>query len=163
MNDPVDYNIRPAVKKDVPLILNFIKKLAVYERKSDLVCATEKDIEKYMFGLKIAEGIIGECSSKPAGFAIFFQNFSTFLGKPGIYIEDLFVEKEMRKRGLGIAMFSYIARMALERGCGFLEWSVLKWNKPSIDLYKKMGAGVKDEWDLYRLAGDPLKRLADHK
>jgi GNAT superfamily N-acetyltransferase len=157
-----EYSIRPAARKDSGIILSFIKKLAEYEKKLDLVIATSRDIEKYLFDQKIAEAIVAEYRGEPAGFAIFFHNFSTFMGKPGIYIEDLFVDKELRGKGLGLSLFSYIASLALERECGFLEWSVLKWNKPSIDFYTKMGAGDKKEWDLYRLSGESLRKLADY-
>jgi GNAT superfamily N-acetyltransferase len=157
-----EYNIRPAARNDSATILSFIKKLAEYEKKLDQVTASTADIEKYLFDHKIAEAIIAEHEGEPAGFAIFFHNFSTFMGKPGIYIEDLFVDKKKRGKSLGLGLFSYIASLALERGCGFLEWSVLKWNKPSIDFYKKMGAYDKKEWDLYRLSGQPLKKLAEY-
>lgn len=162
MNDASDHNIRPAARQDSSLILSFIKKLASYEKKLDLVTACVEDIEKYMFDRHISEGLIAEYRGRPAGFAVFFYVFSTFLGRPGIYIEDLYVDKEMRNKGLGMRMFSYIARLAIERGCIYLEWSVLTWNQPSIDLYKKMGAEIKDEWDQYRLSGGPLQKLADH-
>ncbi len=157
-----EYNIRPAVRNDSSMILSFIKKLAEYEKKLDQVVATASDIEKYLFDHKNAEAIIAEYQGEPAGFAVFFHNFSTFMGKPGIYIEDLFVDDKLRSKGLGLGLFSYIARLALQRECGFLEWSVLKWNKPSIGFYKKMGAHDRKEWDLYRLSGESLSKLADH-
>ena len=157
-----EYNIRPAARKDSGIILSFIKKLAEYEKKLDQVTATAEDIEKYLFDQKIAEAIVAEYQGEPAGFAIFFNNFSTFMGKPGIYIEDLFVDNELRDKGLGIRLFSYIASLALERECKLLEWSVLKWNSPSIDFYEKMGAMDKKEWDLYRLSGESLIKLADY-
>lgn len=159
----MEYNIRPAVKKDVPLILSYIKKLALYEKRSDRVTATIDDLIEHLFNNEIAECIIGECNGKPAGFAVFFHNYSTFQGKPGIYIEDLFIDEKARRKGLGKSMFKYIAGIAIERGCGALEWSVLKWNRSSIDFYRKMGAETKDEWDIYRLSGKPLKKLANNK
>jgi GNAT superfamily N-acetyltransferase len=157
-----EYNIRPAARKDSAIILSFIKKLAEYEKKLDQVTATPADLEKYLFDQKIAEAIIAEYDGEPAGFAVFFHNFSTFMGKTGIYIEDLFVNKDLRGKSLGLRLFSHIASLALERECGFLEWSVLKWNKPSIDFYLRMGAKDKKEWDLYRLSGESLIKLADH-
>ena len=159
----MEYNVRPAVVEDAPVILDFIKKLALYEKRPDSVTATIDDLIEHIFNNKIAESIIGEYKGKPAGFAVFFHNFSTFQGKPGIYIEDLYIDEAARRKGLGKSMFKYIARIALERGCGTLEWSVLKWNLSSIEFYRKMGAEIKDEWDFYMLNGKSLKILANNK
>ena len=147
------FNIRKAEKKDVPLILDFIKKLAEYEHLSHEVVATEDDLETYLFGEnKVAEVILG--------FALFFHNFSTFLGKPGIYLEDLFVLESFRGRGYGKRLLASLASLALERNCGRLEWAVLDWNEPSIEFYKSLGARTMDEWIVNRMTGESLVKLA---
>jgi GNAT superfamily N-acetyltransferase len=153
--------LRPAEENDTGILLDFIKKLASYEKKTDEVIATESDLECVLFRMKIAEAIIAELDGEAAGFAIFFYNFSTFIGKPGIYIEDLFVNPEVRGKGIGKALLSYIARLAIKRKCCRLEWSVLHWNEPSINFYKKLGAEPKDEWVGYKLSGKSLKKIAD--
>lgn len=152
--------IRPAQESDTAILLDFIKRLADYEKRLNEVIATEEDIRNVIFGKKIAEAIIAEHKKTPAGFALFFHNFSTFLGKPGIYIEDLFVCPEFRGKGLGKLLFSYIAQLAIERNCGRVEWTVLTWNEPAISFYKKIGAVPKDEWMLYKLSGNALEKLA---
>lgn len=136
-----DFRIRFAEKKDVPLILRFIKELAEYEKMLDEVKATEADLAKYLFERKNAEVILGEYQDQPVAFALFFHNFSTFLGKPGIYLEDLYVKPEMRGMGIGKAMLSFLAGLAVERDCGRLEWSCLDWNEPSIGFYKHLERG----------------------
>jgi len=153
--------IRKAEKKDVPVILDFIKKLAEYERLSHEVVATERDLERYLFGdEKVAEVLIGYEGELPVGFALFFHNFSTFLGKSGIYLEDLFVLESHRGKGYGKKLLSSLAALAIERNCGRLEWAVLDWKKPSIDFYKSLGARMMDEWIVNRVTGESLAKLA---
>lgn len=152
--------IRLAKREDSVLLLDFIRCLADYEKRPQEVTATEEDIMSVIFDKKIAEAIVAEHENKPAGFAIFFHNFSTFIGKPGIYIEDLFVCPEFRGKGLGTMLFSYIAQLAVTRGCGRVEWTVLTWNEPAINFYKKIGALPKNEWMLYKLSGHALDELA---
>ena len=156
------FQIRAATKADVPVILSFIKKLADYERLSHEVVATEETLRETLFGRRrTAEVAIGYFKRKAVGFVIFFHNFSTFLGRPGIYIEDLFVEEEFRRRGFGGALLRYVARLAKERQCGRLEWSVLDWNEPAVKFYQKLGAVPMSEWTVFRLTGENLTRLAD--
>lgn len=156
------FTLRIAEKKDVALILEFIKKLADYEKLSHEVVATEKDLEKYLFGQnKVAEVILGYEGEKPVGFALFFHNFSTFLGKPGIYLEDLFVIEEYRGLGYGKTLLTYLAKLAMERECGRLEWAVLDWNEPSIEFYKSLGATLLNEWIVNRISGESLVNLAE--
>ena len=158
-----EFIIRPAQERDTELLLDFIRRLADYEKRPLEVVATGEDIRSVIFVKRIAEAIIAEHKGMPAGFAIFFHNFSTFLGKPGIYIEDLFVCPEFRGEGLGKLLFSYIAQLAVERNCGRVEWTVLTWNEPAISFYKKIGAIPKDEWILYKLSGNALEKLAISK
>jgi GNAT superfamily N-acetyltransferase len=153
-------DIRFASENDSKLLLDFIKRLAAYEKKSDQVNATVMDIKKALFKNGFAEAIIAYYKDEPVGFAIFFYNFSTFIGKPGIYIEDLYVDEKSRGIGIGSCILSFIAGLALKRGCGMLEFSVLKWNKPSIRFYKNIGADEKNEWSNYRFSGRALKSLA---
>jgi GNAT superfamily N-acetyltransferase len=152
--------LRDAVEEDVPLIMEFIRGLAEYEHLLGEVSATEDDLAKWLFRERAARVIIGEYRGKPAGFALYFHNFSTFLGRPGIYIEDLFVKPEYRGKGLGKALLSRIAAIAAEGGCGRLEWACLDWNEPSIRFYKSRGARPLDEWTVYRVTGNALKKLA---
>jgi GNAT superfamily N-acetyltransferase len=159
----VKFTIRAAQESDTGLLLDFIRRLADYEKRLHEVTAKEEDIRSVVFDKKIAEAIIAEFNGKPAGFAIFFHNFSTFLGKPGIYIEDLFVSPEFRGRGLGKSLFSYIAQLAVTRGCGRVEWTVLTWNEPAINFYKKIGAVPKNEWMLFKLSGSALENLVISK
>ena len=153
-------NIRFAQENDCALLLDFIKELALYEKRLECVSANEKDIFNLIFQKKHAHAIIAGVNKEPAGFALFFYNVSTFEGKCGIYIEDMYVKEKMRNNGIGKSMFSFIARHAINNGCSRLEWTVLKWNKPSINFYKKLGAEPKDEWDIYKLNGKALERLA---
>ena len=154
-------SIRPATVDDVPVILAFIRELAEYEKLSVEVVATEDLLRETLFGSKAgAEVLIASLDDQSAGFALFFHNFSTFLGLPGIYLEDLFVRPEFRGSGLGRSLLAYLARLTTERRCGRLEWSVLDWNKPAIGFYKKLGADVMSDWTVYRLTGDALDRLA---
>lgn len=153
--------IRIATEDDVPLILSFIKELAEYENLSHEVYATEDLLREYLFGERRgAEVVIGHHGEDPAGFALFFHNFSTFLGRPGIYLEDLYVTPELRGKGVGRALLTYLAKLAKERNCGRLEWSVLDWNEPAIKLYESIGAVPMDEWTVYRLTGEALDGLA---
>lgn len=154
--------IRAAAESDVPLIFSFIKKLAAYERLSHEVVATEARLRETLFGsLRTAEVAIGYCEGKPVGFVLFFHNYSTFLGRPGLYIEDLFVDEAYRRRGFGRALLLYVAQLANERRCGRLEWAVLDWNEPAINFYKKLGAVAMNEWTIYRVTGEALKKLAE--
>ncbi|MBN2699387.1 MAG: GNAT family N-acetyltransferase [Bacteroidales bacterium] len=156
-----DFFIKPAEKSDTGLILYFIRQLAVYERLNHEVTATEEKLERYLFGEKrMAEVIIGYYRDTPVGFALFFHNFSTFLAKPGIYLEDLFVLEEYRGKGFGKTMLAYLARLAVERDCGRMEWAVLDWNEPSIEFYKSMGSILLDDWTINRVTGDALNNLA---
>ncbi len=145
----------------MPLILSFIRKLADYERLTHEVVATEEALRDSLFGeRRFAEVLLGYGGRSPAGFALFFHNYSTFLGKPGIYLEDLYVEPEFRGGGLGRALLVHLARLARERGCGRLEWSVLDWNEPAIGFYRGLGASPVGGWTLYRLSGEALEDLA---
>ncbi|MBZ5609780.1 MAG: GNAT family N-acetyltransferase [Acidobacteriia bacterium] len=154
--------IRPATENDVPLILSFIEKLAGYEKLSHELAATQAALRKWLFGERpMAEVILAEWAGHPAGFALFFHNFSTFLARPGIYLEDLFVDPEHRGKGIGKALLIHLARIATERGCGRLEWAVLDWNQPSIDFYRSQGAEPKQEWTIFRLQGIALHQLAE--
>lgn len=156
-----NYKLRFAVKEDVKLILNFIKELATYEKMLDEVTATEEILYESLFEKKAAEVIIGEFNGEPVGFALFFHNFSTFLGRPGIYLEDLYISPEARGNGLGKIMLSYLGKIAKERGCGRVEWWCLDWNKPSIEFYKSLGAEGMEDWTVYRVSGDNLDNLAE--
>lgn len=151
--------IRFAKKEDTPLILQLVKDLAEYEHMLDQVIATEEIMEEWIFEKKKAEVIIGEYEGKPVGFALFFHNFSTFLGRAGVYLEDLFIKPEYRGMGFGKAMLQRLAQITVERGCGRLEWYCLDWNKPSIDFYKSLGAVSLDDWTTYRMTGDILEEF----
>jgi GNAT superfamily N-acetyltransferase len=153
--------IRPAAEHDVPQVLRFIRELAVYERLEHEVVATEAALRAALFGPRpYAEVVLACLDGAPVGFALFFHNFSTFLGKPGIYLEDLFVRPEARGRGVGRSLLAWLARTALERGCGRLDWAVLDWNEPSIRFYHGLGALAQDEWTTMRVSGAALERLA---
>ena len=155
-----DFTLRFAEEGDCGLILEFIKKLADYEKRLVEVSAAESDIKESMFKNKYSEAVIGEYKGTAVGFAVFFHNFSTFLGKPGIYIEDIFVDPQMRGKGFGSIIFTFFAKLAVERKCGRVEWSVLTWNESSIKFYEKLGAAPKKEWMLYKLSGEALSSLA---
>jgi GNAT superfamily N-acetyltransferase len=155
------FEIRPASEADVPVIYSFIKKLAAYEKLTHEVVATEMLLRETLFGsLRTAEVAIGYCEEKPVGFVLFFHNYSTFLGRPGLYIEDLFVDEPYRRRGFGRALLLYVAQLANERRCGRLEWAVLDWNEPAINFYKKLGAVAMNEWTIYRVTEEALSKLA---
>jgi GNAT superfamily N-acetyltransferase len=151
--------IRFAEPKDSDLILEFVRELAEYERLLDAVKATAEDFKKYIFEEKKAEVIIAEYDGKPAGFALYFHTFSTFVGRPGIYLEDLFVKPPYRGRGLGKLLLSFLAKTATDRNYGRLEWACLDWNEPSITFYRRQGAQPLDEWTTYRVTGDALTKL----
>ena len=151
---------RYAEEKDTALILQFIKSLADYENMLDEVIANEMLLKEWIFEKKKAEVIFALEDGQEVGFALFFHNFSTFLGRAGIYLEDLFVKPEYRGKGYGKALLQKLAQIAVERGCGRLEWWCLDWNKPSIDVYLSLGAKPMDEWTVYRITGDTLHKLA---
>ncbi len=157
-------DIRPANINQTPLILKLIKELAVYEKLLDIVVTTEEDLRDTLFGKnKAAEVVIGYYEDKPVGYALFFYNYSSFVGRPGLYIEDIYVRQEHRGKGFGKAFLVYLARIARERNCGRMEWAVLDWNEPSIKFYKKLGAVPLDEWTVFRLNRDAMENLADIK
>jgi len=161
---PSDHRLKilPAKENDVGRILSFIKELAEYERLPHEVVATEEILKETLFGARpFAEVLFALYDDQPVGYALFFHSFSTFLGRPGVYLEDLYVRPSMRGNGIGKALLAYLARLAVERKCGRLEWAVLNWNEPAIGFYEKLGARAMDEWTVYRLAGDALKRLAE--
>ncbi len=150
---------RAAVRADVPLILTFIRELADYEGMLDEVVADEATLEEWLFDRRAAEVVFALEEGREVGFALFFHNFSTFLGRSGVYLEDLYVRPEHRGKGYGKALLKRLARIALERGCGRLEWWCLDWNRPSIDFYLSMGAEPMSDWTVYRVAGDALAEL----
>lgn len=154
-------SIRPATIDDVPLIRQFIAELADYEKLAHAAVATDDDLRAQLFGAQpAAEVLIGDVDGQPAGFALFFHNFSTFLGRRGLYLEDLFVRPQYRGSGLGKHMMAVLARTAVQRGCGRFEWSVLDWNAPAIGFYRRIGAVGMDEWTVQRLEGESLRALA---
>jgi GNAT superfamily N-acetyltransferase len=153
--------IRPATPADVPTIARLIRELAAYERLTHEVVLSEEALELHLFGPRpFAEVLLVEDDGRAVGFALFFHNYSTFLGKPGLYLEDLFVEPAYRGRGYGKELFRALARLAVERGCGRMEWAVLDWNEPAIGFYQSLGAQAMDEWTVYRLTGESLTKLA---
>ena len=153
--------IRPATEQDIPTILGFIRALAKYEHLEHEVVATEDGLRQTLFGEhRYAEVVFACLDGEPQGFALFFHNYSTFLGKPGIYLEDLFVHPEARGRGLGKFLLTWLAQTAVNRNCGRLEWAVLDWNEPSIGFYRSLGAVLKKEWQIFRLTGEALIGLA---
>jgi GNAT superfamily N-acetyltransferase len=154
------FRLEPATEADVPLILGMIRSLGDYEKLSHEVVATESKLRETLFGRRpYAEVVIGYAGDEPAGFALFFHNFSTFLSAPGLYLEDLFVEPAWRGRGLGRLMLTHLAKIAVDRGCGRMEWSVLDWNDPAIGFYKRLGAKPLQDWTVFRLTGDTLMSL----
>ncbi len=155
-----NFAIRPAVAADAPEILSLIQGLAEYEHLENECIATVEQLEKWLFQEKKSEVIMGEADGKPIGFALFFTSFSTFLAKPGLYLEDLFIRPHARGNGFGKKMLAYLAQLVVARGYGRLEWACLDWNEPSIQFYLSLGATRMDEWTTYRLTGDPLEKLA---
>ena len=156
-----NFEIRYATEKDAALILEFIRGIAEYEKMSDEVVATEELLQEWIFEKKKAEVIFAVENGVEVGFALFFHNFSTFVGRAGLYLEDLFVKVEHRGKGYGKALLKELARIAVERGCGRMDWVCLDWNQPSIDFYRSLGAVPMDEWTIYRLTGDTLKAAAE--
>lgn len=156
-----EINIRSAQRQDAALILGLVRELAEYEKLLHEMQATQADLERDLFGERpCAEVLIGECKGKPQGFALFFPNYSTFVGRPGIYLEDLYVRPEARGLGLGKALLVRVAALAAARGCGRLEWSVLDWNEPAIRFYHSLGARPMSEWTVQRVTGNSLAQLA---
>ncbi len=156
-----DFEIRPATEADIPVILGLIRDLAAYELAPDAVVATEAGLREVLFGAKpSAEVLLALEAGEPVGFAVYFHNFSTWLGRPGLYLEDLFVRPEMRGKGYGRALLERLAQIAKERGCGRMEWAVLDWNEPAIQFYRKLGAQPMDEWTVFRLTDEGIAQLA---
>jgi GNAT superfamily N-acetyltransferase len=157
-----EFHIRAATQEDIALVLAFVRELAEYERLSHLVSATEARLRESLFGAHPgAEVVLGFAGDMPAGFAVYFHNFSTFLGIKGLWLEDLYVRPEMRRRGYGRALLLHVARVARKRGCGRFEWAALDWNEPAIRFYKSLGAVALDDWTIFRVTGPALEKLAD--
>ena len=154
-----DITFRTAERSDCALILNFIRDLAEYEHMENDVVATEELLQEWLFGKRAAEVIFAVIDGKEVGFALFFANFSTFLGRAGLYLEDIYVLPEHRRRGIGTAFFRELARIAVERGYGRFEWACLDWNTPSINFYKRLGSEPMSEWTTYRLSGETLRKI----
>ena len=156
-----EVTIRPALEHETPLILQFVRELAQYERLEEQMVAEEAQMRAALFGPRPYAEVVFACwEGEPVGFALFFHNFSTFLGRPGIYLEDLFVRPGFRGRGLGRRLLAWLAKLAVERGCGRLEWAVLDWNAPAVGFYRSLGAVAMDEWTVFRLTGPALEALA---
>jgi GNAT superfamily N-acetyltransferase len=156
-----EFRIEPATPTDVPVILRMIKALAEYEKLADQVVATELGLREALFGeRRFGEVVIGLVGHEPVGFALFFHNFSTFRGAPGLYLEDLFVEPRWRGQGFGRRLIVHVAGVAVARGCHRMEWAVLDWNEPAIEFYRRAGARPLDDWKIFRLTGDALRALA---
>jgi GNAT superfamily N-acetyltransferase len=161
---PSTLTIRPAGEHEIPLVLEFVRELATYERLAHEVTATPADFAAALFGPQACAEVVFAClDGTPVGYALFFRTFSSFVGKPSIFLEDLFVRPEVRGRGIGKQLLAYLARTALERGCGRLEWAVLDWNAPSIAFYRSLGAVAQDDWTTYRLTDEALERLAQER
>ncbi len=164
MNEPAPLRLRPATEGDVPLILSFIRELAEYEKLRHEAVATEAQLRETLFGARpYAEVVLAELDAEPVGFALFFHNYSTFLGKPGLYLEDLYVRPEMRDQGIGRRLLVHLAGIARERGCGRMEWAVLDWNEPAIGFYRSLGAVPMDELSVFRVTGEALAALAEER
>lgn len=154
--------IRPAGETDIALVLSFVRELAEYEHLSHLVSATEDSLREALFAVQPgAEVLLAFCAEEPVAFAVYFHNFSTFLGKRGLWLEDIYVKREHRRKGYGRALLLHVARIARDRGCGRFEWAALDWNAPAIDLYKSLGAVPLDDWTTFRVTGASLERLAE--
>lgn len=159
---PAALNLRLAIPADVPLVLKLIKELAEFEHLAHEVTATESQLHEHLFGARpFVEVLLAHVGAEPAGFALYFHNYSTFLGKPGIYLEDLYVRDQFRAHGIGTALLAAVGRLAVERGCGRYEWSVLNWNKRAIEFYEKMGARPLSEWTVYRVTGEALRNFGE--
>jgi GNAT superfamily N-acetyltransferase len=155
------FSIRIAGPDDAELLVKLVHELAVYEKLEDKTQAKPEDFRRHLFGFRpVAEAALAEVDGKPVGFALWFTTFSTFRGQPGLYLEDLFVKPEYRGQGIGKGLLAFLARLAVERGCGRLEWAVLNWNEPAIGFYKSVGARPMDEWTVYRIDDEPLRLLA---
>ncbi len=162
-NDRPQLQIRPATRQDAPVLFNLIKALAAYEKLSHHVTGSAADLETHLFDHQYIEALMAEWEGTPVGFALFFHNYSTFLTQPGLYLEDIFVQPEFRRHGIGSALLKTLAKIALERGCGRFEWTVLDWNQPAIAFYERMGAHVLPDWRICRVTGSALRELAaDH-
>jgi GNAT superfamily N-acetyltransferase len=162
MNTPLDLQIRPARVEDVPIILQLIRDLATYERAPDEVVATEEQLIEVLFGERpVAEVLLAFEGESPIGFAVYFYNFSTWLARPGLYLEDLFVKPQERGKGCGRALLVELAKIARGRGCGRMEWAVLNWNEPAIKFYRALGAEPMNEWTVFRLTREEIAKLAD--
>jgi GNAT superfamily N-acetyltransferase len=162
MKRPNQFEIRPAQMEDVPIILELIRDLATYERAPNEVTATEEQLVDVLFGERpVAEVLLAFEGQSPVGFAVYFYNFSTWLGRPGLYLEDLFVKPEKRGKGYGRALLIELAKIARDRKCGRMEWAVLDWNEPAINFYRALGAKPMDEWTVFRLTRDGIARLAN--
>ena len=162
MKQCADFQIRPARVEDMSIILQLIRDLATYERAPDEVTATEDQLVDVLFGERpVAEVLLAFEEESPVGFAVYFYNFSTWLGQPGLYLEDLFVKPEKRGKGYGRALLVELAKIARDRGCGRMEWAVLNWNEPAINFYRALGAKPMDEWTVFRLTHDEIARLAN--
>jgi len=161
VDSQLKFRIEPATPRDVAVILRMTRALAEYEKVPDNVTATEASLRDSLFGTRpFAEAAIAHAGEEPAGMAVFFHTFSTFRGRPGLYVEDIFVEEKWRGQGLGKALMAYMANLAVERGCARLEWSVLDWNEPAIGFYRSLGAKPMDQWTVYRLTDEALVQLA---
>jgi len=156
----MEFRLRHATENELPIILSLIKDLAEYEQLSYAVVATQEILRVSLFERRAAEVVIGYAGDEPAGFAVFYRTFSTFLGVPGMYLEDLFVIPRFRRHGLGRQLLTHLARIAAERGYGRIEWSVLDWNELALDVYRRIGARPMDEWTVFRLTGDSIRELA---
>ena len=153
--------LRAATSADVATVLDFIRQLSVYEKLEHQVVATEEGLARHLFGPQpVAEVVLAERDGDPVGFALFFPNFSTFLGRPGLYLEDLYVREDQRGRGVGRQLLAHLAGLAVSRGWGRMEWAVLDWNQPAIGFYRRLGASLLDDWRICRLTGDALNSLA---
>jgi GNAT superfamily N-acetyltransferase len=162
MDRPQNFQIRPARMEEVPIILQLIRDLATYERAPDDVVATEEQLVDVLFGdRRVAEVLLAFEGESPVGFAVYFYNFSTWLGRPGLYLEDLFVKPEKRGKGYGRALLVELAKIARDRGCGRMEWAVLNWNEPAIKFYRALDAEPMDEWTVFRLTREEIAKLAD--
>ncbi len=162
MNLPNNFKIRESTIDDVPIILQLIRDLAEYERAPKAVVATKEGLREVLFGKRpSAEVVLAFENEQPVGFAVFFHNFSTWLGRPGLYLEDLFVRPEARGKGYGRALLVHLAKIAAERGCGRMEWAVLDWNEPAIKFYRALGAAPNAEWTIFRLTRDKIEKLAN--
>jgi len=156
---PEDFVVRFAEERDVPIIVSFIKELAAYEKLEDEVQANEELVQESIFRRKAAEVLIGEYDGDPVAYAVFFQNFSTFEARPGLFIEDIYIKPHFRRKGFGRQLFTFMARLAVERGYARMEWSCLDWNKSSIAFYEEMGAEAMADWTTFRLSGEALRKL----